>query len=272
MYEQFLSQTGLSKEQAVVYETLVRQGPLPAGKISAVAGLKRGLTYKVLGELEKMGLIEKKDEPGKVLRFEAMHPLRMRDLLEKRTRETKDAREVLETVLPKLVSDFNLVSGKPGIQFYEGREAVERITTHSLGAKEEIYSYIDNEAVDKYLPKENKRYVAERVRRGIRKKIISPDTAHTREIAAHFAEELLEARVLPIEKSLQTVMQIYDDTVSYLTINDERMIGVIIEDRFIARMHRTTFEYLWSVAKPIPEQAGHAAIPMSGEDAKVPRA
>src|SRR3989344_4794563 len=127
MYEQFLSQTGLSKEQAVVYETLVRQGPLPAGKISAVAGLKRGLTYKVLGELEKMGLIEKKDEPGKVLRFEAMHPLRMRDLLEKRTRESKDAREVLETVLPKLVSDFNLVSGKPGIQFYEGIEGLQKI-------------------------------------------------------------------------------------------------------------------------------------------------
>lgn len=269
MYEQFLSQTGLSQEQAVVYEALIKHGALPASKISSFAGLKRGLTYKILGELEALGLVEKKDEVGKVLRFEGVHPLRMRDFVEKKMQESKDAKEVLETVLPKLVSDFNLVSGKPGIQFYEGEEGVKQITAHSLGAKTEIYSYVDNDAVDKYLPKENKRYVAERVRRGITKKIISPDTPHTREIAKSFAEELLEARVLPIEKSLNTVMQIYDNTISYLTINDERMIGVIIDDPFIARMHRTMFEYLWSVAKPISEQNGHAA---SFSNAPTPRA
>lgn len=246
MYEQFLEKTGLSKEQAAVYEVLVKQGPLPAGKLSSFAGLKRGLTYKVLGELEGLGLVEKKDEPKKVLRFEATHPLRMRDLVEKNERNAKDAREVLETVLPKLVSDFNLVSGKPGVQFYEGKEGVKEVLADSLTSKTEIYSYADIEAIVKYIKDTNEWYVAKRERLEIKKKGILLDTPFSRQYLTDYHKVVTDTKFIKYDAPpFQSVMQIYDNKISYITLAPEHMIGVIITDQHIYEMHKYLFEYAW---------------------------
>ena len=40
-------------------------------------------------------------------------------------------------------------------------------------------------------------------------------------------------------------MQIYDNKISYLTLSDKEMIGVIIEDKYIYKMHKDLFEYMW---------------------------
>jgi hypothetical protein len=42
-----------------------------------------------------------------------------------------------------------------------------------------------------------------------------------------------------------TVMQIYDNKVSYITVNPQKMVSIIIEDKHITQMHRTIFEYMW---------------------------
>lgn len=251
MYEQFLTQTGLTNDQAAIYEILVKQGSLPASKVAVFAGIKRGLTYKILEELEEMGLVEKHDAPGKVSKFEAAHPLRMRDLLEKKERETKDSREVLETVLPKLVSDFNLMSGKPGIQFYEGIEGARTVANDSLTSKTEIYSYIDNEAVNRVVPEINEGYIKKRAKLGLKKKMITLDTPYIREHAKSFNPALTDVRVIPATHPFATVMQIYDNKVSYVTLVEGKVIGIIIDDASIAAMHRSLFEYMWLAARPL---------------------
>jgi hypothetical protein len=46
-----------------------------------------------------------------------------------------------------------------------------------------------------------------------------------------------------------SVMQIYEGKVSYITLSDKGMIGVIIQDSNIYQMHKSIFEYVWSGAK-----------------------
>ncbi|MCK9379118.1 MAG: MarR family winged helix-turn-helix transcriptional regulator [Candidatus Moranbacteria bacterium] len=46
MFEQSLIQLGLSYTQAAVYETLLKNGPLPAGKIAKKTAFKRGLVTR----------------------------------------------------------------------------------------------------------------------------------------------------------------------------------------------------------------------------------
>jgi hypothetical protein len=43
----------------------------------------------------------------------------------------------------------------------------------------------------------------------------------------------------------QTIMQIYDNKVSYITLTDEYLVGIIITDQFIANTHKYLFESLW---------------------------
>lgn len=262
MYENTLSKAGLSPDQARIYEVLLKNGPLPAGEVSKKAELKRGLTYKVLDELVVLGLA-KKNEKGKVLRFEPAHPLQLKELAERKEQEAKVAQEALGGILSNLTSDFNLISGRPGVQYFEGKEAVARIAEDSLTAEGAIYSYIDNDALDKYIPKENERYVRERIKRGIVKKIISIDTSHTRAIAKDFSSQLLECRVIKSNLPFATVMQIYGNKVSYLTLDERVKVGMIIDNPFIAKMHRVLFEQLWDVAQSITPPIGQ--LPSAGE-------
>lgn len=252
MYEESLSKAGLTPDQAKVYEALLKKGVLPAGRISKESGLKRGLTYKILGELEASGMVHKQQADNGVLSFEASHPLRLRELAEAREREAKIAQSALEGVMGNLISDFNLISGKPGVLVYEGADAINKITSDSLETKDIIRSYVDNEAVNRYLPKVNEAYVRERDQKGIHKKMITIDTPYIWERAKSFNPELTEVRVVPGTHPFTTVMQIYDDKVSYLTLEKDKMIGIIIQDARVAGMHRTLFEHEWEKAKPVP--------------------
>ena len=46
-------------------------------------------------------------------------------------------------------------------------------------------------------------------------------------------------------------MQIYDNKVSYITLSDKEMIGVIIEDKHIYTMNRDLFDFNWELAQNI---------------------
>jgi len=251
MYEQTLARAGLTGDQAKVYEILLKHGVLPAGKASTYAGLKRGLTYKILGELETLGLVAKHEKSGAVARFEAAHPLKLKDLADQKAREAEDAHVALEGVLGTLVSDFNLASGKPGIQFFEGLGGVKKVLDDSLTSKTEIYSYADIEAIVKYIDTINTAYAAKREKLGIKKRGIFLDTPFARKYLADYHAAVTETRFIHYDAPpFQTIMQIYDGKISYITLQPQKMIGVIIADQHIYEMHKYLFEYLWGTASP----------------------
>jgi|SRR3989344_29439 len=251
MYEQPLIQAGLSKEQASVYEALLKLGPSPARKIAQNSPYKRSLVYKILDELIAAGLATKKDEVGKVSVFEPAHPLKLKEFAEKKAEAAKQAQTALDSVLSGLVSDFNLVSGKPGVKFYEGLEGIQKILADSLTAATEIYSYIDNEAVNKHYPKINEEYVGKRNQKQIHKKMLTIDSAYIRVRAKKIDRQTTEIRVIPEGAAFSTVMYIYDNKVSYLSLDKGAVIGILIEHPQIAKMHKELFGALWQTAKPL---------------------
>jgi len=254
MYEQHLVQAGLSPEQAEIYEILAKNGQLSAGNINQKTPIKRGLVYKILEQLIGLDLIEKEEDPGKVAIFKAKHPLKLKDLAQKREQQAKDAQLALDGVLPSIISDFNLVSDKPGIQFYEGFTGIKTVADDSLTAKSEIYSYIDNEAVNKYTPKINEGYIEKRTKLGLKKKMITFDNDYIRKRADSFNRELTDIHLIATKiKSFSTVMQIYDNKVSYITLDENKKIGIIIVDEHIAQMHKALFEYMWQSSLPLFE-------------------
>src|SRR3989344_3806878 len=127
MFEQQLEQSGLTKNQAVVYEALLKTGATPARTLLAAIPLKRGLAYKVLDELAGLDLVSKKDEPGKVAIFEPAHPSKLKEIAETKEKQAQNTQVALDGILGQLSSDFNLSAGKPGVRFYEGVEGVKKV-------------------------------------------------------------------------------------------------------------------------------------------------
>lgn len=252
-FEQHLVQAGLSGEQARLYESLIKNGPSPASDAARRAKVSRTLGYKVLGELIALGLVNKREDAGKVALFTAAHPLKLKELIEKREREAKDAFTALEGVLGQMTSEYNIAGGRPGVQFYEGDEGVRKILEDSLTSKTEILQYADVEIIETRFKKINEDYLRTRAKRGITKKLIVIDSDFTRRLYATVTEEA-KSEVRAIEKSdvpFDVALQIYDGKISYLTLRAETPIGVIIADQSIYEMHRHLFLTLYAQAKPV---------------------
>lgn len=251
MYEQTLTSTGLEPDQALIYEVLLKSGPLKAGRISAKSGIKRGLTYKILDELVDLGLITKDEAQGKIAVFNPSHPVKLKDFAEKQEAKLKTAQLALDGILGQLTSDYNLALGRPGVLFFEGRDGVKKVADDSLTSKTEILSYLDNEAINKYIPDINKEYMQKRNRMNIAKKMIAVDSKFVRDRAKQLNKSTTQIRVIGKGYPFATVMQIYDGKVSYITLDEKKMIGVILADPHIYQMHKILFDFTWDKSTPI---------------------
>ncbi len=267
-YKQSLVQSGLTEHQARVYESLIKSGPSPARAIALNSSMSRPLAYKVLGELEGMGLVEKIEKPRAVARFSAAHPLKLKEIADKRFESAQSAKTALEGTFGKLISDYNLVSGKPGVRFYEGKDGIREVMNDALTSKTEIYSYVDIDAVEREIPDISRDFAKARQKLGLKKKNIGVDTPENRAEIEGYYTDVTEERLIPWPtQSFGTVMQIYDGKVSYFTLG-EHMIGVIIADPHIYEMHRSLFESTWNNPLAyIPENTHAASRKDSDSDA-----
>jgi hypothetical protein len=133
-----------------------------------------------------------------------------------------------------------------------------RVLEDSLTSKTEIYSYADIEAIQKYIPTVNKKYVKKRNDLKLKKKGIALDTPFTRKFLKDYYPGITETKLIDTKDApdFQTVMQIYDGKISYLTLSEKKKMGVIIEDRHIYNMHKYLFEYLWKITPEFKPNKG----------------
>jgi sugar-specific transcriptional regulator TrmB len=249
MYKDILTQISLSPNEAVVYEYLLKNGESAAGQIIKNTPLKRGVIYNALEELLKKNLAAKKTK-NKIAFFSPNHPDKLREYVDGREKEIAKAKNSLEANLPALVSDFNLVSGRPGIRYFEGIEGIKKVLWDSLTAKTTIRTYGDVEAVVKYIDKINQEYIAKREILGIKKQAILLDSPFARDYLKDYHRGITDFKFLDSRRyTFSTIVEIYDNKVSYVTLNDDIKIGVIIEDKNIFQFHKSLFEFTWRRAK-----------------------
>lgn len=251
MYKDILNELGLTKTQAEIMAYLLENGPAKVSVIAQKTSVPRGVAYKGLDELADLGLIEKKETAGIAI-FQAEHPIKLEKIIENKEKEAGQARQRLVGLLPELVSMYNLANHKPGVYFYEGDEGIKQVLNDSLDSKTEIYTYADVEAVNESLREINARYAKERDKRGLKKKIIVPDTEASHKFFLDYDKTITEIRYLGKDfYQFKTGMQIYDGKVSYQVIEPSHKLGIIIQDPNIYQMHKLLFEFIWSNLKEV---------------------
>lgn len=241
---------GLSVEQAAIYETLLKIGTSPASHIMRAlplgSTLSRPLVYKILSEICSLGLVQKQEVEGKVSLFTAEHPIKLKEILSRRKEEIEAATTLLDGAIGKLNSVYNLLSGKPGVQFFEGMGGIRAVLRDALTSEEEIYSYVDIDVVEKEIPAISREFAEDRRKLGLKKKNIGIDSHENRQHINGYYTDITEERLIPWPtNTFGTVMQIYDGKVSYMTLTEPK-IGIIIADPHIYTMHRSLFEFTWN--------------------------
>lgn len=247
MNEKILLELGLSKVQSEIFTCLLQNGPKKASDIAKITKRPRGVAYKGLEELIDLGLAAKKENKLGVALFAAEHPANLEKVVERREKEFNKTKKEFISYLPDFISAYNLASNKPGVRFYEGISGFEKATFDTLTAKEEIYAFVDLAALEGEFGKINKKYAAQREKMKIKKKLIVADIPENRNFFKNFNNETTEVKFIKKEfYHFNSSLQIYNNKISYLTLDQTNTISVIIDDKNIYSLNKLIFEYLWS--------------------------
>lgn len=255
-----LEELGLGQNEAVLYEILLKTMDASIPYLLKNSSFSRTMLYYILGNLESFGLI-KAEKKGKKTVYNVEPPEKLAEMVEDRAKEFHKQKDLLHDAMGDLYSTYRLAHNKPGVKFFEGLEGFKTVTNDSLKAQGEILTFLDVDATQKYASGINQEYVKERIKKGIPKRQIAVDTPFTRARYKNYSP-LLEVRLMPPAVSpFKTSVQIYNNTVSFSTLNDKKMIGVIVEDEQIAQLHRSLFEYVWHTLPALPSAQNKPSAP-----------
>lgn len=246
IYKDFLYRAGLTSDQALIYEIFMKNGIMPARKMSLISGLKRPFCYKVIDQLLAFGLIEKIDK--KVALFTPTHPSRLADLISKKQESLDIAKQSINSVLGNLVSDYNLYSGKPNVRFFEGIAGVEAVYDDILLEKKNILLFrspfdSDQPALEKLVMKQ----IEKQVEAGIHTKAITPLVEDSIKTAIALDEKKLVTRCL-VPKDLFMIpaqVIVYGDKVAITSYKDF-FVTSIIQNPDIAETFSIMFNFIWN--------------------------
>lgn len=242
--ESLFKDLGLSEKEALVYRVLLDLGTAKVSTIITKSGLKRGITYLTLYNLEKNFLVTsfKKD---KKTYFRAENPQKLIDMVEGYEKKVHHVKEGLKVALPKLISQYKLTIGKPTIRYFEGEEGIREIFKDIYSAKKDIvWGCVDLENADDAFPS----YIQkELIPLRIKNKVI----AHSFVADSHQAKEILKKDKTHLRKTqlldknkypLPAEIDIYEDKIAMLSFAKGEFIGLLIENKDFATSLRSIFK------------------------------
>lgn len=237
-----LQEFGLSIKEASVYLACLKLGPASVQNIAKEAGIHRVSTHDILNELIARSFVQQTSE-GKKRLLEAVDPDKIYQSL-----HSKEISFI--NLLPELHAIQNKKTKKPKVLYYEGKENVwkaylDRIR-HDIPDKENLV-YGTSAKIMTIFPEGYKEFTKERIRKGIKARIIVEKSSYGLGEAKKGKKELREVRFLPPGKVFKCATIIYGNRV--MTVSWQSMILVIVEDQDNADNQRMVWEMLWNSLK-----------------------
>lgn len=247
----YLTSLELTTTEISLYELLLRLGELPVGDVIRESQLKRPTVYKALYSLEKKKLVEKR-EFNKKIHFRPESPVVLLKQAEEKYQEVAQARHVLQTIAPKLLSDYTFSVERPVVKIYEGIDGVMKAHFEILHEHKEILAFVAiNEEIDAKLTKFWPKYYAYRKANNIFAKVITPNTKEALGYKQNDVSELRETRLVPYEKfPMHLEKNICGNKVAFFAMTEQKdLIATVIENPIIAEAEKAGFLLAWEQAK-----------------------
>jgi sugar-specific transcriptional regulator TrmB len=246
MIDKDLEAVGLGEKESKVYLAALELGRGTAQQIAQKANVKRPTTYVIMEDLMKQGLASSFYE-GKKQYFVAENPERLVDILKQQQEEVMQRAEHLQAILPQLHSINNRQTDKPVVKYYEGKEGIIAMVNEHAKANfgQEAYTAYSRDLVEKMLtPKELGSILQARVDNEVKVKTIYTNTQGD----LNPLPNTERIRLQEIDFSITCDIAIYNDRIRIASLKD-RLVGIVIEDKEIARSFKAIFALAWKYAK-----------------------
>jgi sugar-specific transcriptional regulator TrmB len=232
--KQQLREAGLTENEAIIYETLLRLGPSPAGNIAKKSGLHRRVVYDTLNMLVQKGLVSHIIQNSKRI-FQAAPPGTILELL-------KEKQSRVEEIIPEMESLFALTKEKEETNFFKGRDGLKTVMEDQLSTGKEILIIGGSPDAYDILQFYFKWFDKRRIQNKQKVKIIFNKTDKKLDIP------LSEIRFLPQKYSSPLAINIYGEKVALILWSKENPFAVVIKNKDLSDGYKKYFELMWKSA------------------------
>ena len=226
-----LEDFGLSINEAKVYLASLTLGSSKVNEISKKTEIIRETTYGIINSLIQKGLMSYVIKSG-VKYFEAANPIKLKQILKEKELQINEIFPVLNELKKSVIK-------KPKIEVYEGKKGLKTIMGDLLKSKTEILTIASNKNLKSLFEYYFPNFVKRRIKQGIKTKLLTDEKVLTK--------ELIEYKYLPKSFDFKTANYIYKDKFAIISLSQKEPIGIIIEDKEIAKSQRNQFNLLWSL-------------------------
>lgn len=241
-YTKILQHIGLNKNEANLYLTSLQLGPSTAIQLGQKLGITRQMVYTLLPQLIEQGLI-KEITIGSKRFFQAVSPEVLND-------RVRDIAQQVKEIVPILKTKEATNSSLPILSVYENpismREWYRRFMKEAQEG-DQLFIWATNKTWFSADPDFLKEFLAFKKKKKIHDYIIAPDTHESREAAKGFAvnQPHSEYRFSTSWWHTDAEKWIWNDTVSYLTINENATNMIVIESKPLAAIEYFNFQQIW---------------------------
>lgn len=243
METQFLKEIGLTDNEIRIYLELLKLGEALASDLSNRTGVNRTLTYQILNNLMRRGLI------GYVIKnnvkyFRAAHPSKLLDFI-------KEKEFNIERLIPDLVKLVKPNERKYSVELYEGKEGLKTIMNDIIRSKpKEWLDFTSGLTIDILPEFFIDKWEKQRVNRKIKARFLINNTEEGKKRGKELERlKLSEVRYLPDGLKSPSHIYIYGNKVGIALWIKEFPFGILIESKEIVDRFKEFFEWFWKLSK-----------------------
>lgn len=242
MYQENLEQLGLYKNEAKIYENLLKHGELSVGQIAVNSGVNRRNVYDSLNRLIEKGLVFEILE-SRENHYKAVEPVKLLELV-------KEKETMLSSILPDLEKMYSGVNRKDEVYIYRGTEAWKNYMRDILRVGEDFYCI---GAKGAWLDEKNKHFFPQFIKE-VQRKNIKMYHLFDHEVKEKNLEILKYVgrmyKFLPKGYSAPASIDIFGDHVNIVSGiklggMEEKYTLTVIINKNIADAFRLWFKFMW---------------------------
>ena len=234
-YTSSLRQIGMSKDSAIVYETLLREGQLSLSRLSDLTEIHRPGLYALLPRMVNRNLVVE-IKKGKRTEYAATSPRKLEPLVE-------NTKNMLESIVEELNDEFTKKQIVPKIEAYYGKDGIGRVfmdVVTTLDKGETFYRYSVRKDIYKdFLPKA---YRQLRDEKKIERLAITNDEGALRK------KPKLDRFVKVLKGNYETfnvTKLIYENKIGFVDYENE--VAFIVHNKRLADMEKQVFMSLYKM-------------------------
>lgn len=231
-----LEQLGLTKNQSIVYISLLKLGSTSVQNIIKESGLHRSRVYDSLERLEDLGLISFVVKDFKKY-FQAENPEKLLDYLDEK-------KEIVNQILPELKRLEGTKKEVINAFIYKGKEGIKTIHSEMLKEGKEVYVLGAKGKIFTELPYFIPNFERERIKKKIRFNLIY-DKKEFKEFEKETVKRsLFEGRTLPKGFESNAVVNVFGNKVA-IVLWKEYPSAFLIENKEVADSFRKWFNLIY---------------------------